>query len=392
MPKKAHKQVIEFVPTDFTPPTPPYDIDTELQVNRSIYLLPEQLTPNEANDKARPDETPEQREIRVIEMAKSIRANGQQYPVLVVEVSEGESLSYEYVDGGGRVDAIGRLNEDAETGNDVRKIWCTVVGSDEDLFRKAIVGNLHRTQNSIIGMAMIVREAKERNGWKGHGAGKKVAEYLGIGENRVSEYETMLSAPDWVQEKIRSGQIASLDAALKLLAIPEEKQEEVATRAAEIAEEEQSAQEEKEAETESTSEATTTEAKKKKDPDWLQKGTVSKKPNVPKAPVKARHITEAARSVGAVTNTPRGKSDAIALFQQITAAAYPAAAVKFADHLTEKWFAGMGTDKEAIALFDRAVGAVSGKTPVKKAETKPAKAKTKTVAKKVAAKTAKKKK
>ena len=138
------------------------------QLNMSLYLAPEQLTANEANEKARPAEKPEDRARRVADMAASILANGQEYPVLVVEASEGDVTTYEYVDGGCRVEAIAKLNE--ENGKVPRQVWCSLVDPKTDLFRQAVVANLHRTQNSLADMGHIVQEAFDRNGWRGRGA------------------------------------------------------------------------------------------------------------------------------------------------------------------------------------------------------------------------------
>jgi ParB-like chromosome segregation protein Spo0J len=217
-----------------------------VQRNQSLYLAPEQLSPNEANEKARPSETSAERAARVAAMAESIRANGQQYPVLVVQVEEGNVVTYEYVDGGCRVEAIARLN-DQSVGTEYSTdgllwkplvVWCSLVNPTEDLFRLACAGNMHRTQNSILDMALICQEARERNGWHGWGVGRKVAQYLGVSEPRVCEYEKLLKAPKAIQERIRSGEIATMDAALRLMGVEPCKQEQVVERAVEIAEEE----------------------------------------------------------------------------------------------------------------------------------------------------------
>ncbi len=182
------------------------------QLNQNIYLAPEQLTANEANEKARPAERPEDRAARVKIMAQSIAANGQELPVLIVEKTEDDVTTYEYVDGGCRVEAIASLNEN---GSAPIQVWCSLVDPGDDLFKKAVTANIHRTQNSLLDMAHIVQEAFERNSWKGRGGGKKVAEYLGILESRVSEYQKLLHAPPDIKAKIDSGELTSLEAALK---------------------------------------------------------------------------------------------------------------------------------------------------------------------------------
>lgn len=330
------------------------------QLNQSLYLLPEQLTANEANEKARPAERPEDRQRRVADMAESILAVGQELPVLVVEKEDDGVTTYEYVDGGCRVEAIAALNEAAakENGNGVaRKVWCSLVEPGEDLFRKAVTANIHRTQNSLLDMGHIVQEAFDRNGWKGRGAGKRVADYLGLSESRVSEYQKILHAPKDIKERMESGELTALSAALALMAMPAEDRAAVATRAVELAAEDA----EKDAD----------KAKKKKAKERAERAHNPRpevpvydpnkhKPNKPK--VTKKHVEQAARERGIETsNTPKAKSEIAEFFEAVSAAAYPKAAVDFADYFVGTWMKGEGTDRHARELFDRAVGVKAAK-------------------------------
>ena len=100
--------------------------EQESQKNPSLYLEPELLTANEANEKARPAEKTEDRKARVEQMARSIGLNGQEYPVKIVEIEDAESqvVTYEYVDGGCRVEAIALLNE-TPGALPPMKVWCS---------------------------------------------------------------------------------------------------------------------------------------------------------------------------------------------------------------------------------------------------------------------------
>ena len=360
---------------------PSTDQAEQTQRNMSLYLAPEQLTANEANEKARPAERPEQRAARVKSMAESIAMNGQEYPVLIVEVESDVVTTYEYVDGGCRVEAIGALND--QNGQDPRTVWCSVVDPNTDLFKQAIVANLHRTQNSLLDMAHIVMEALERNGWKGRGTGKKVAAYLGIQESRVSEYEKLLRAPSVLKSKIESGEVASLDAALKLMDVPEADIERVTARASEIAEEEEAARPPKKGKREKVERVPPTAEQKAA---FRSVKEAAKHDREEKAKVKAKHVVEAAREVSGQAS-PRAKSEVAEFFEAVTEAAYPKAAVAFADYFAAKWMRGEGTDRHARELFDAAVGLRAAKGKVKTA----AKAKAKSAPAKKAAGAKKKK-
>lgn len=323
------------------------------QKNQNLYLAPEQLTANEANEKARPAEKPEDRARRVSEMAQSIAANGQEYPVLIVEQTfdGGETITYEYVDGGCRVEAIAKLNDNPEefpegVGGHDWSVWCSLVDPTEDLFKKAVVANLHRTQNSILDMGHIVQEAFDRNNWKGRGSGKKVAEYLGIGESRVSELLKIVRADGPLKSMIDRGEVTSVDAALKILETPVEKRVEVTERARAIAAEDEAE-----------------DAKKANKAKGNGKGKGKGGNPTPKVPlfdpmkhkpavakVKAKHVEAAKRDTG-VDKSPRAKSEVAAFFEAVSPAAYGPKAVSFAEYMV-KWMGGEGTDKTLREKFD----------------------------------------
>lgn len=330
------------------------------QKNQSIYLMPTMLTANEANEKARPGETAQERQTRIEDLAESIVQVGQLQPVMAVEITNDDGVHYEYVGGGGRVDAIAyilnnptKFPEGADQG---LTVWCTLIDADSDLYRAAVTDNIHRTQNSVKEMMAIVREARERNGWKGRGAGAQVAAYLGLRRSRVSEYEKLLQAPEPVRLKIEGGAVDSLDAALKILALPVEAQVPVLDAAATIAREE------------AAREAIKTEVEPGEDvPDATPKGkkkAVKKGAKKLSGKVLSRHVDKAARKLGATRKSgkisPRGRADVVEFWEAISPAAYHKKAVAFADYYLTQWLTGKGTDAEARRLFDVATGG-SGK-------------------------------
>jgi hypothetical protein len=356
-------------------------------LNRNVYLWPEELTANEANDKARPNEPPATRVARVDAMMKSIEANGQELPVLVVEVVDGDTVTYEYIDGGCRVEARAKLN-DAHP-EDRKRVWCSLVDSTGDHYRTAVISNLHRTANSIIEMAHICQHVQERNGWKGRGAGQKVAEYLGLSNSRVSEFLKLLRAPKSVICRIESGELMSLDAALKAMSVPEEKRERVIDRAVEIA------QEEREAavppvpaeSAESAPPAVSAESTPPAVPansGYAIASTETAEPTEPAEPlkpskpapppkIKSRHVAQAIRETKASTasrNLGRSLTDVKTFWRAIMA---PSAAVKFANYFAGSWIPGIGTDAKAAELLGAVFSkkAVTSQGDKAKAEPKP---------------------
>lgn len=379
-----------------------------LEARSGIYISPALLEPHESNLKARPAEKPDVRKIRVEAIAKSIAANGQHYPVLVVEVqsddeydSEGNPIvKYEYVDGGARVEAIRSLNAGDATAN--HEVWCSVVASTDDLFRTAVTSNLHRTQNSIMDMAYIIQEVRERNNWKGRGGQAKVVEYLGLPQNRISDYERLLRAPKPVRELIESGQIATVDAALLLLKQGEDMPA-VANKAVEIARAEVQADLDASAEAAAAAFATTdyeledekkhssfdpavpteaessaapaepltvaelkakadeqAERQKKMDEKYAatRKAAAKSTPakSADKPVVNAKHVAAAAKEVTGKTNTTLSRVDIIQSFDELRGLPYPDPAKEFLDYFVDTYAKGQGSEKKFGKLFDAAVG------------------------------------
>jgi len=325
----------------------------DVVVNRYLYLVPELLTANEANDKARPAETPEQRKARVEKMAESIAANGQEYPVLCIEVEDSGVVTYEYVDGGCRVEAIALLNSQPNV--PARQVWCSLVDPKDDLFRKAVTANLHRTQNSILDMAHIVQESIERNSWKGRGAQTKVAAYLGLSTTRVNDYLKVLRAPKAIKDQILNGTLATIEAVLLLMQQPAAEQERVLADAQAVADEEEretagAAGVEEAGQIEETADGEAGEEAGEATEPKL--GRKAKKP----AKVKARHIAAAVRKSGGGT-AKRSRGDMVTLLRDWSKdEGLRQPARDWASYMASTWLPGMGTSATARSKFAAATG------------------------------------
>ena len=325
-----------------------------LEPRTGLYLAPHQLEPNDANERARPGESIEERQKRGEQIAHSIAVSGQIHPVLVVELDSDTEFDeegtprkrYEYVDGGARVDAVRMIAD----GSDV---WCSIVDPASDLFRMALSANIHRTQNSILQMSEIISDVRERNGWNGRGGQQKVCEYLGLQQSQVSGYEKISRAPKAVRDLIASGEVGTVDAALKLMSVKPEELPLVTKRAQELAGAEEKkvvpapvlvpptpspAVDAEEEETKTEAATAPTAAK-------------SKKP----AKVTAKHVQQAAREVGS-TAVPLTRAELLAAFDELRGLPYPQAAKNFIEYLVDVHAPGKGGDREFERLFDAAVG------------------------------------
>lgn len=359
-----------------------------------LYLPPDQLEPNDANERARPGETAEERQRRVEMTARSIAATGQIHPVLVVELDsdtqfdeEGVPLKrYEYVDGGARVDAIRLLN--SQIADDAKgfsqDVWCSIVDPSLDLFRLALSANIHRTQNSILQMSEIIQDVRQRNDWTSRGGQQKVCEYLGLLQSQVSGFEKIARAPKSVRDLIQSGEVTTVDAALKLMSVKPEELPLVTKRAQELAQTEKAEEKPK-----PKPEPAKPAKKKKHTPEDTQAiadkvveildyanapaksedvendlppaetSTPAPKP----AKVTAKHVQQATREVSSKI-IPLTRAELIACFGDLRALPYPQSAKNFIVYFVDVHVAGKGSDKEFEKLFDAAVGRIWGTAPV----------------------------
>jgi ParB-like chromosome segregation protein Spo0J len=359
------------------------DTQATLEPRTGIFVPVSLLEPHEANTKARPTEKPEARALRVESIAKSIAAQGQHYPVLVVESQSEDEFdddgnpitTYQYVDGGARVDAIRKLDDGTE-------VWCSVVSSSDDLFRTAVTSNLHRTQNSILDMAYIIQEVRERHSWTGLGGQKKVCEYLGLPQNRVSDYERLLRAPKPIRDMIDSGEVATVDAALLLLKQDTGKLDEITAKAKLIAEREgkDKKAETKAKATKKLADAVLALVETPPVPDPMAEEFVAGNDGQPEpftgatvnvetlteiqpetpapVPVKvtAKHVAQAAKEVTGKANVSLSRAEIVEDFEGLLGLPYPVAAKDFIEYFCDVHVKGLGTTREFTKKFDAAVG------------------------------------
>lgn len=328
--------------------------------NVSIYVLPELLTANETNEKARPGEDKARRAARVLRMAASIKAGRQNQPVLVTEISDDSGIHYEYIDGGSRVEAIALINaERAALPKPLlpMNVWCSIVPGDSDFFQTAVVSNLVREDNSILEIAAIVRETEERNGWAGkRGANRKIADYLSMPESRVSEFKKINDkATPKLKAMMASGEITSVDAAIKLVGLPDDKIESVADRALEIAKEREAEKANAVAKVENAGgelvpgEVVMTGISGPI-PDGAVLTSASSDPAVA-ANVSTSDVRQAASEQGESVG-PLNKKDILEFFAEKTGPAYSDEIKKFCEYFVDSYAKGLGTDRTANKLFD----------------------------------------
>ena len=326
-------------------------------MNTSIYLKASQLTPNEANEKARPGELPEARAKRIEKIASSIKALNQFAPVLVIEVEDDSTVRYEYVDGGGRVDAISLLNSQG----DPRPVWCSVLPGDVDLFQTAVRNNLDRFGNSVTELIAIVRESMERNGWSGRGANKKTATYLGLPESRVAELlKIAAQATPKMRTLMASGEIATVETALRLVSLPDDKIDEIVTGAVEIAKEKAVEKAKADPKVKSGTMVVTSETR-----GHLVEEAFLPDSKPAKVSVGISDVREAAQNAGE-TIGPLPKKDLLEFFAEKCGPAYSSEVQAFCDYFVGTYAKGQGTDRTCNKLFD----AMTFQTKESKAENK----------------------
>lgn len=360
-----------------TTPTPTDSLamttDSTEVLNTSIYLMASTLIANEANQKARPGELPDDRAKRIAKLAQSIKDLKQLAPVLVIEVDDESSVHYEYIDGGGRVDAIAALNAQGDN----RPVWCTILPGDTDLFRTAVRNNIDRFQNSVLELVSIVRESQERNNWKGRGANKKTAEYLGMAESRIAELLKIgnLATPK-LKAMMASGEVNTIEAALRLVGLPEDKIDVVAVGAVEIAKERAVNKEATKAAASDSGIVIVSETDVTETTSDLIEAPVSSaststaSPAASTSPAKpvvvgTADIRQAAQNEGETVG-PLSKKELLEFFAEKCGPAYSAEVQAFCLYFVETYAKGQGTDRTANKLFD----SMSFQTKESKAENK----------------------
>lgn len=333
-------------------------LSEETQTHRRIDLIPELLVQSAANSAARPYQTDADKTRRRDEMIKTIKANDQLQPVLVMEVNDDAGIHYEYIDGDARVAAIAKMSETSQT---PLTVWCSVV-SEGDMYRKSIAANLHREGTSVLQLGSIINSALERNKWSGRGRFQKVSEYLGISQPRITEILKVYDhANPEVRQALMDGHVQALDVALKMVeamdqanAIDPTKGSALVQRAVEIAAERVAP----------TVQAPVAGSDIPSDSEVPAEvvagdGALNAVPAEPAAPVAPAVVTgadvRAAAQEQGVNAGPRSRKDIIEFFSEKDGPAYgdnESAIRQFCRYLNERWVKGDGTDRTLDKLFD----------------------------------------
>lgn len=201
----------------------------ELGSHLPVYVEPETL---QAGENVRPDETPDQHQRRIEQLATLIESDGQLNPIRIREEADGRQL---ILAGQGRRDALVYLNNKRRSAGDEPLLaWC-VIDTSTDPLRRAIVDNFARTQNTPLEIASLMRRVRDQHGWKnapgkkGEGANKKLAAYFGIHPADVTQYEKLGEAPDDIKARLNSGEM-TMNGALTLLKVTMHEPDEVTAR------------------------------------------------------------------------------------------------------------------------------------------------------------------
>lgn len=337
-------------------------LSEETQTHRRIDLIPELLVQSAANSAARPYQTDADKTRRRDEMIKTIKANDQLQPVLVMEVNDDAGIHYEYIDGDARVAAIAKMSETSQT---PLTVWCSVV-SEGDMYRKSIAANLHREGTSVLQLGSIINSALERNKWTGRGRFQKVSEYLGIPQPRITEILKVYDhANPEVRQALMDGHVQALDVALKMVeamdqvnAIDPTKGSALLQRAVEIAAE-------RVAPVAPVVSAPVAGSDIPSDSEVPSE--VSQSDNALNAPVPAESTTtptpavvtgadvRAAAQEQGVNAGPKSRKDIIEFFSEKDGPAYgdnESAIRQFCRYLSERWVKSDGTDRTLDKLFD----------------------------------------
>lgn len=294
-----------------------------------VYVTPSDLIDS---DDVRPGETPDQHIERVDSLVSQILADGQQTPIKIKEVDG----KWKVVDGQGRTDALRIIEQRRKSnGEDILPAWC-VIDSSADSWASAVKLNVQRRNYTDVQLADLITEARKRYGWGNKGGGRKLAEFFGITEQHLVEYNKIAELPADVKDKLNAGEITK-HAALQLVRTTSsspapaatKKRSEVIEKAREIAEKSAPAA----AAVTPVKEGAKEGGKgKKQELQLLPAGSIKddKKTDPPNAAaatsaprkVEAKHIVEAARQVAAEAGesapvVKRGLTELIAAINQL---------------------------------------------------------------------------
>lgn len=316
-------------------------------IPENLDLMPDAISdgPN-----VRPTLTDKKHKERVKRLAKSIEQLGQTQPARVRQTETG----FELIDGHGRRDAVRLLNEASP--ENLRTLWCVVDnGPEANLWAKSVASNFHTATNALE-MSKLLIEAQERIGLNKSG----LAEFFGISPALVTQHYKLLDAKGDLKAKLIAGEI-SMDAALELLKLEPELQEQVLESATQSA----AAEPQPKPKKSKVTVATPTE-------DEPEADSKPEKPSKPK--VEKKHIAKAVRETGG--KAKRSPKDNREFWEALDAPIFGGEnsdVRKFVRYYLG-WLDGNGTDRTLEDKFEGILSSASKKdaTP-EKAEKKPEK-------------------
>lgn len=297
----------------------------EVEVDESVNVRPFTAKHGSSDDE----------QTAVQALADSIQAEGQIEPVEVRRVNGKLHITV----GTRRRNAVMLINMSAAEGVSPVRLRAIVKEdvSDESAFRRAMFENLHRKSMSPMDMAANVKAIRERFAWTGKAGTKWVADYLKVSPATVTQHEKLLTLEPEFQEKVHGG-VMSADAAFKLLDVKPELRGEVLEKAgAEVI-------------------PAVTPVKGK----ITAKGKAKiKARNTGK--IQAKHVKKAARNTEGATDKAQAmnRKEIVEFFAEIRDSplyGYPDGQVRaFASYFTEKFVAGLGSERTMYKYFDAMV-------------------------------------
>jgi ParB/RepB/Spo0J family partition protein len=309
-----------------------------------IRLTLDQLKPDPQTD-VRMGLPPKDEDAQIDDLARSMFEQGQLQPLQVRKAPEN---GYYFVTFGRRRFAAAQLIE-KQTGAPFPLTAILTQKSDDDAWTSAIYENMHRRNNSPIEFANLIMEVKKRKGFDGPDWTKGVGEFLHVSRATISQHAKLLTLPKSLQSKVHSG-VFSRQSALDLMEAEETKrQEEVAARAEELAEEEErskphltkaaSGKASKAAADESTPQS----APKRGTPRDAEEAA----DEAEKGKVKRKHVLKAARELDTTTK-PRTRGELLDFWSEVLEStdSYSDEVTEFASFYVQKYAAGQGTDRQ----------------------------------------------
>lgn len=176
---------------------------------KQVMLLPNEVVVTDDFD-VRPFKPDVDNDAAAVEaLAKSIEEVGQLDAAVVFEQPIGiGGTEYVLYAGHRRLRAIQLVNERrSASAKPLIRLRAVVDENKGDYWRRAVLSNLQRNSGSPMNTALLMKQAKEKNGWKGTKGDQKCAEYFGVSPAFVGRMAKLLEVPVELQEGVHKGDI-----------------------------------------------------------------------------------------------------------------------------------------------------------------------------------------